>query len=133
MSHPGLDGSIEIVHIDPAQILPAPLVKDTAEKISPVIGVHTPRLNNRTFGAGYQFVPPMSVTLGIKECLSAKKVRVYSDTGSWKQTALRVALFGPITPEYPLTLLQKHPDARITATIDTAVHPISENPDWDLL
>jgi glucosamine-6-phosphate deaminase len=50
-------------------------------------------LAQRTFGAAYQFVPPMSVTLGIKECLSAAKVRVFSDTGSWKQTALRVALF----------------------------------------
>jgi len=89
-------------------------------------------LAQRTFGAAYQFVPPMSVTLGVKECLSAKKVRVFSDTGAWKQTALRVALFGPLTAEYPLTLLQEHPDALITATIATARHPISEHPEWDL-
>jgi glucosamine-6-phosphate deaminase len=67
-------------------------------------------LAQRTFGTAYQFVPPMSVTLGVKECLSAKKVRVFSDTGAWKQTALRVALFGPLTAEYPLTLLQEHPE-----------------------
>lgn len=89
-------------------------------------------LANRTFGTAYQFVPPMSVTLGVKECLSARKVRVYSDTGSWKQTALRVALFSECTPEYPLTLLQKHPDALITATLETARHPISEHPEWEL-
>ena len=88
-------------------------------------------LGQRSFGAAYQFVPPMSVTLGIKQCLSAKKVRVYSDTGTWKQTALRVALFSEPTVEYPMTLLQEHPDVLITATIDTARHPISENPDWD--
>jgi glucosamine-6-phosphate deaminase len=88
-------------------------------------------LGQRSFGAAYQFVPPMSVTLGIKQCLSAKKVRVYSDTGTWKQTALRVALFSPPTVEYPLTLLQEHPNAIITATEETARHPISENPDWD--
>lgn len=87
----------------------------------------------RTFGSAYQFVPPMSVTLGIKECLSARKVRLFSDTGAWKQTALRVALFGPLTPEYPITLCQEHPDAILTATIETAKHPISENPDWDLI
>jgi glucosamine-6-phosphate deaminase len=90
-------------------------------------------LAQRTFGGAYQFVPPMSITLGIKECLSAKKVRVYSDTGSWKQTALRVALFSEPTAEYPMTLLQRHPDAIITATEETATHPISENPDWQLL
>jgi len=88
-------------------------------------------LAQRSFGTAYQLVPPMSVTLGVKECLSAKKVRVFSDTGAWKQTALRVALFSAPTVEYPLTLLQEHPDALIAATADTARHPISENPDWD--
>ena len=90
-------------------------------------------LAHRTFGAAYQFVPPMSITLGIRECLSAKRVRVYSDTGAWKQTALRVALFSDPVAEYPMTLLQTHPDARITATRETACHPISENPEWELL
>jgi len=90
-------------------------------------------LAHRTFGSAYQFVPPMSITLGVRECLSAKKVRVYSDTGAWKQTALRVALFSEPNPEYPMTLLQRHPDAIITATEETARHPISENPDWELL
>jgi len=89
-------------------------------------------LAQRTFGGAYQFVPPMSITLGMRECLSARKVRVFSDTGSWKQTALRVALFAEPTPEYPITLLQTHPDALITATLETARHPISENPDWEL-
>jgi len=89
-------------------------------------------LAQRTFGAAYQFVPPMSVTLGVKECLSARKVRLFSDTGAWKQTALRVALFGPLTAEYPITLLQEHPDALLTATVETAAHPISLHPEWDL-
>ena len=90
-------------------------------------------LAQRTFGSAYQFVPPMSVTLGVKECLSARKIRLFSDTGAWKQTALRVALFGPLTPEYPITLCQEHPDALLTATVSTASHPISENPDWELI
>jgi glucosamine-6-phosphate deaminase len=89
-------------------------------------------LAQRTFGTAYQFVPPMSVTLGMRECLSAKKVRLFSDTGAWKQTALRVALFGPETPSYPMTLLQEHPDALLTATEATATHPISQHPEWDL-
>ena len=88
-------------------------------------------LGQRSFGGAYQFVPPMSITLGVKECLSARKVRLFSDTGAWKQTALRVALFSKKTTEYPITLLQDHSDAIITATRDTAVHPISENPEWE--
>jgi glucosamine-6-phosphate deaminase len=88
-------------------------------------------LSQRSFGAAYQFVPPMSVTLGMKQCLSAKKIRIFSDTGDWKKTALRVALFSAQTVEYPVTLLQDHPDAVITATLDTANHPISEHPEWE--
>jgi glucosamine-6-phosphate deaminase len=88
-------------------------------------------LAQRSLGTAWQFVPPMSITLGIRECLGARKVRVFSDTGAWKQTALRVALFGPVTPEYPMTLLQEHPDALITATADTAAHPFAEHPEWD--
>ena len=88
-------------------------------------------LGQRTFGGAYQFVPPMSITLGLKECLAAKKVRLYSDTGAWKQTALRVALFAEETVEYPITLLQTHPDALLTATYETASHPIAENPEWE--
>lgn len=90
-------------------------------------------LANRNFGSAYQLVPPMSCTIGIKECLSAKKVRLFSDTGAWKQTAFRAGLFGPVSTEYPITLLQNHPDAVITATVETAEHPLSLNPEWDFL
>jgi glucosamine-6-phosphate deaminase len=89
-------------------------------------------LAHRTFGGAYQFVPPMSVTLGLREILAARRIRLFSDTGAWKQTALRVGLFGPVTAEYPLTLLQEHPDALLTATLETATHPISLHPEWDL-
>ena len=89
-------------------------------------------LAQRTFGAACQFVPPLSITLGLKECLSARTVRLFSDTGAWKQTALRVGLFSPPTAEYPLTLLQEHPDALLTATEETARHPLSLHPEWEL-
>ena len=75
---------------------------------------------------------PCRLTLGVKECLSAARVRLFSDTGSWKQTALRVALFGTAhAGSIRLTLLQEHPDAVLTATVDTARHPIGEHPEWD--
>ncbi len=86
----------------------------------------------RTFGGGHQFAPAMNVTLGMRECLMAKKIRLYADTGRSKQTALRVALFGPVTGQYPITLLQRHADAKIVVTRDTASHPIAEHPEWVL-
>lgn len=88
-------------------------------------------LAHRNWGAAYQLTPPMSCTIGIKECMSAKKVRVFSDTGAWKQTAFRAALFAKPCAEYPMTLLQEHPDAIVTATEETATHPCSLHPEWD--
>ena len=87
-------------------------------------------LGQRMFGGAYQFVPPMSVTLGMRQILGAAKIRLFSDTGAWKQTALRVALFSPVDPEYPITLLQEHPDVLLTATKETADHPIANHPEW---
>jgi glucosamine-6-phosphate deaminase len=88
-------------------------------------------LAHRNVGAAYQLIPPMSCTIGIKECLSARRIRVFSDTGAWKMTAFRVALFAPPCSEYPITLLQEHPDAIVTATLETATHPCSCHPEWD--
>ena len=87
-------------------------------------------LANRNWGTAYQLTPPMSCTIGIKECMSAKRIRIFSDTGPWKMTAFRAALFGPMCVEYPVTLLQKHPDALVTATMETATHPCSLHPEW---
>ena len=88
-------------------------------------------LGQRMFGGAFQFVPPMSVTLGMRQILAARTIRLFSDTGAWKQTALRVGLFSPPDPEYPVTLLQGHPDVLLTATRKTADHPISRHPEWD--
>ena len=35
----------------------------------------------------------MAVTLGMKDLLSAKRIRLYTDGGAWKQTILRILLF----------------------------------------
>ncbi len=87
-------------------------------------------MSQRSFGGAYQFVAPMSITYGLQECFSSKKIRIYSDTGAWKQTALRVLLLGEQDAEYPFTLLHDHPDVIATATEEVCRHPISENPDW---
>lgn len=88
-------------------------------------------LSQRSLGGAYQLVPPMSVTLGLREIYAARRIRLFSDTGAWKQTALRVALFSEPTPDYPLTLLQSHPDVLLTATAATAEHPVALHPEWE--
>lgn len=77
----------------------------------------------REAGGAVHLVPTMAVTIGMREILGARRIRLYSTTGAWKQAALRIALFGPVTVEYPVTFLQEHPDAMIIVDRGTASAP----------
>ena len=87
-------------------------------------------LAQRTFGGAYQFVPPMSITLGIKECLSARKVRVYSDTGSWKQTA-RVIIRIPQYRTFEVGPFEAHRLPRVFRRDGAAPHAPEQVPQED--
>lgn len=72
-------------------------------------------------------IPPMAVTLGMKDILSAKRIRLYCDGGDWQRTVLRLALMHPPCVEYPVTFCQEHADCVITADAYTAA-PASTAP-----
>lgn len=82
--------------------------------------------SQRVVGGCSHAVPPMAITLGMKDLLSASRIRIFSDTGPWKQTVVRVLLFGPITIEYPVTFIQDHPDAMIVIDEITAGPPLGQ-------
>jgi glucosamine-6-phosphate deaminase len=82
----------------------------------------------RRAGGDVFSVPPMAITLGMRELLSAPRVRLYLDTGSWKQTILRILLFSDATVEYPATLVRDHPDVRVVADAATAACPPLSQP-----
>ena len=82
-------------------------------------------LSQRMVGGCSHAIPPMGITLGMKDLLSAKRIRIFSVTGAWKQTVVRVLLFGPITIEYPVTFIQGHPDAMIMVDALTAEPPLT--------
>jgi glucosamine-6-phosphate deaminase len=81
-------------------------------------------VSQRAVGGCSHAVPPMCITMGMKDLLSAKRIRIISETGAWKQTVVRVLLFGPTTVEYPVTFIQGHPDAMITVDRATAAPPL---------
>jgi glucosamine-6-phosphate deaminase len=81
-------------------------------------------VSQRTVGGCSPIVPPMAITLGMKDLLGARRIRLLSDTGAWKQTVVRVLLFGPVTVDYPVTFVQEHPDAMIVVDRATAEAPL---------
>lgn len=80
--------------------------------------------SQRQVGGCTQVVPPMAVTIGMSDLLAARRVRLFSVTGAWKQTVIRVAIFAPPTVDYPVTLFQTHPNASILVDRATAEAPI---------
>lgn len=78
----------------------------------------------RSAGGNVFAVPPMAVTLGMRELLAAPRIRLYIDTGSWKRTILRILLFGDPDVDYPVTLVHGHPDVRVVADRESAIPPL---------
>jgi glucosamine-6-phosphate deaminase len=77
----------------------------------------------RSLGGNVFGVPPMAITLGMRELLGARRIRLYTDGGSWKQTILRILLFAQPTVDYPVTLVSDHPDVHVTVDAVSAAPP----------
>ena len=80
-------------------------------------------LSHRAAGGCSDMVAPMAITLGMRELLGARRIRLYSETGAWKQTVIRILLFGNVSPEVPVTYCQEHPDCEVTVDAATVACP----------
>ena len=85
-------------------------------------------LSQRSFGGCYDRVPPRAITIGFGIMKTAKRAVYMIATGSWKQTAVRVALMSEPTLEYPVTILPKYiPDITLCCNVETIDHPMSHD------
>ncbi len=59
--------------------------------------------------------PQEAFTLGMRQILSADKIRLYcrSDILDWAKVILRIALFGKPGDDFPVTHIRPHPDYKI--------------------
>jgi glucosamine-6-phosphate deaminase len=71
-------------------------------------------------GGDSQAIPPMAVTLGMKDILSAKKIRLYLAAGERHRAIFRISVAGEVSVRNPATLVQGHPDALILTDEATA-------------
>jgi glucosamine-6-phosphate deaminase len=60
-------------------------------------------------------IPPLAVTVGMKEILESRRVRLYLNR-TWQSAIIRKVLYGPVTPAVPASFLQDHPDVRFILT-----------------
>ena len=67
-------------------------------------------------------MPKRAVTIGIRQILGARKVRL-GVFRAWHRSVVRQAAYGPVTAHFPASLLQNHPDAVIYANANAAAQP----------
>jgi glucosamine-6-phosphate deaminase len=82
----------------------------------------TRTINANTVGGEISVIPRRAVTVGMKECLGARKVRFYCNR-PWQSAVVRRVLHGPVTPACPASLLRTHADAEIAVADYVAAKP----------
>ena len=65
-------------------------------------------------------IPPMAVTLGMKDILASRKIRLYCAAGERHRTIFRISVAGKVTTDFPSTLVQGHADAEVMTDEATA-------------
>lgn len=72
---------------------------------------------NKRFFTSIDQVPTQAITMGVGSIMQAKKVLLLAE-GPVKKNALEKALYGPICPQMPASILQLHPDLTVICHVD---------------
>ena len=70
-------------------------------------------------GGALEDMPRLCVTIGMKEILSARKIRL-AVFRAWHRAVCRRATYGEVTAAFPATLAQRHPDAVLYVNANAA-------------
>lgn len=83
------------------------------EKMTHIVelGESTIQANSRFFSSMDE-VPRKAITMGIKSIMQAKKLLLVAN-GPDKKAIVEKALYGPVTPEVPASILQLHPNLTV--------------------
>ena len=80
-------------------------------------------------GGSCDLISPMGVTLGMKDIMASRKIRMYLVGGERHRAVLRITLLAEPTTDYPSTLLQGHPDC-ILHTDEATARPTAVAMNW---
>ena len=72
-------------------------------------------------GGSSDLIPPMAVTLGMRDILASRRIRMFLGGGERHRAVLRITLLDEPSVEYPSTLLQGHPDCVVHTDQATAL------------
>lgn len=73
-------------------------------------------------GGAFDTVPKQAVTVGMKEMLSARKLRL-TMMADMQRAVIRRAAYGEVTSAFPVSFAQNHPDAKFIISRNVAEKP----------
>lgn len=82
----------------------------------------TRTINANTVGGSIEAIPRRAVTVGMREILASRRVRLYCNR-PWQSAVVRRVLHGPVTPACPASLIRQHADAMVTVADYVAALP----------
>jgi glucosamine-6-phosphate deaminase len=82
----------------------------------------TRTINSVTVGGELSIIPRRAVTVGMQECLGARRLRLYCNR-PWQSAVIRRVLHGPVSPACPASLMRQHPDAVLSVAEYVAQPP----------
>lgn len=82
----------------------------------------TRTINSVTVGGEIAVIPRRAVTVGMKEILGARRLRLYCNR-PWQRAVVRRVLHGPLTAACPASLMRTHPDATLVLADYVAAPP----------
>jgi glucosamine-6-phosphate deaminase len=71
-------------------------------------------------GGDSSAIPPLAVTLGMRDILASRRIRLYLAAGERHRAIFRITVAGEVCVEFPSTLVQGHPDAELITDEATA-------------
>lgn len=83
----------------------------------------TRTINSVTVGGEISIVPRRAVTVGMREILGARQLRLYCNR-PWQSSVVRRVLHGPITAVCPASLMRNHADASLAVADYVGAPPI---------
>ncbi|MCL2832495.1 MAG: glucosamine-6-phosphate isomerase [Treponema sp.] len=97
--------------------LPSRMLKLTRE---------TKTINSVTAANGYiDYIPQTAITVGMKEILGSRQIRLYMNR-TWQNGIIRKVALGEVTRFVPSSFLQRHRDAKITIARYVANPPVGQ-------
>jgi glucosamine-6-phosphate deaminase len=106
---------------------PEPGVTMTAEEFAALptralsLTRETRTINFVTVGGEIAVIPRRAVTVGMAECLGARRLRLYCNR-PWQSAVVRRVLHGPVTAACPASLMRLHSDA-VLSVADYVAQP----------